>query len=957
MTKVAVGEILLKILNDYLKKLNLQKIDYCLYCNKSSIQVVRSILGGNYYMKRAKRLSLVLVVLLMVCQVYGLGGDMPKAYAATVLPPQNLRVPALAYDEKSIVLVWEKPESYSNIVNYNVYMNGKLVGNANESNHSLAKTNIDNFYRDASNSAAQKITMHNYTATNLKANTAYTFTVRAVDKDGKESPDSIRVKQSTTAIPKMFNIVDYGAVGDGVTSNTKAIQAAIDACTPGGKVLIPAGIFKTGAIWLKGDMTFEIGKGATLLATENADEYPYHYLLYDYSTDERFFSLINAHTYDYGSIKNIRIVGEGTIDGNGWIQDGFDKEDSSLPVYLPAKNSSKDNVLDPNHALNIGILAKTSIEKAMAMNKMNFKAVYPRRPSMITLRGVTNVYYGGFTAVNPANHTLINLNCNNVTVNGVIMKTYDANNGDGIEFAHGDGLTVFNTFFDTGDDCMNFAAGQGAAGQKEESTKNAWIFNNYFRQGHGAIVTGSHTAAWTENILAEDNVINHTDTGLRSKTNNATGGGARNILFRDNALKDIKLQAFIFTSAYSDPNAVVEFEPASAPGRFKDITIKNCTVDTTGAPAIEVAGVSNGFHENINFENVKFYNVKPTKIDYMKNSSFSKVTFDNKTPNPWVITNSIGLSFDKDTTATPVTTDASVGPVWSDKSTLLADAIEENSVTLKWTGAKDNVAVAAYRIWNENSVVATVPGNTSIHKVTGLAPALSYDFKVEASDATGNWTVSGPNLKVVTDGVKENVPPVVPGGKEIVKAVNVGTTWVNIAWKPATDSHGIKQYIIYESDKRVAIVVGNTSAYNVTGLVPGTRYLFNVKAVDVSGNETIYGLTLEVNTKPGYDTGAPKWPADSKITSSNVTDTSVTLNWSMAVDDKQTVGYRVFQDGKPIKTDAEFTLINTAYTVKGNVFTVTGLAPNTTYTFKVEAGDTAGKWTGTGPSIRVTTKK
>jgi exo-poly-alpha-galacturonosidase len=77
----------------------------------------------------------------------------------------------------------------------------------------------------------------------------------------------------------------------------------------------------------------------------------------------------------------------------------------------------------------------------------------------------------------------------------------------------------------------------------------------------------------------------------------------------------------------------------------------------------------------------------------------------------------------------------------------------------------------------------------------------------------------------------------------------------------------------------------------------------------------------------------------------------------MAVDDKQTIGYRVFQDGKPIKTDAEFTLINTAYTVEGNVFTVTGLAPNTTYTFKVEAGDAAGKWTGTGPRIRVTTKK
>jgi len=38
-------------------------------------------------------------------------------------------------------------------------------------------------------------------------------------------------------------------------------------------------------------------------------DYPYNYLLYDYSTDPRFYSLINAHTYDYGSLRNIRIVG------------------------------------------------------------------------------------------------------------------------------------------------------------------------------------------------------------------------------------------------------------------------------------------------------------------------------------------------------------------------------------------------------------------------------------------------------------------------------------------------------------------------------------------------------------------------------------------------------------------------------------------------------------------------
>ena len=50
----------------------------------------------------------------------------------------------------------------------------------------------------------------------------------------------------------VFNISDYGAVSDGKTLNTKAIQETIDAChaSGGGKVVVPAGTFKTGTVWL-----------------------------------------------------------------------------------------------------------------------------------------------------------------------------------------------------------------------------------------------------------------------------------------------------------------------------------------------------------------------------------------------------------------------------------------------------------------------------------------------------------------------------------------------------------------------------------------------------------------------------------------------------------------------------------------------------------------------------------
>src|SRR4029079_4543415 len=126
-----------------------------------------------------------------------------------------------------------------------------------------------------------------------------------------------------------------------------------------------------------------------------------------------------------------------------------------------------------------------------------------------------------------AYHGIMNLETANVTVNGLIHKTYDAKNGDGIEFGNSDGLLVFNNFMDTGDDDINFAAGLGQESvlTQQPPSQNAWIFNNYFREGHGAVVMGSHTGAWIQNILAEDNVMNHTDVGLRAKSTVQTGGG------------------------------------------------------------------------------------------------------------------------------------------------------------------------------------------------------------------------------------------------------------------------------------------------------------------------------------------------------------------------------------------------------------------------------------------------
>ncbi|STR41108.1 exo-poly-alpha-D-galacturonosidase [Klebsiella michiganensis] len=96
-------------------------------------------------------------------------------------------------------------------------------------------------------------------------------------------------------------------------------------------MLISDGEFKTGALFLHSDMTLEIAAGATLLGSDDPAQYPLEkgYYLYPYSDHpqpRRPPSLINVLEADdkgespAGTFRNIRIVGQGTIDGNGWTR-------------------------------------------------------------------------------------------------------------------------------------------------------------------------------------------------------------------------------------------------------------------------------------------------------------------------------------------------------------------------------------------------------------------------------------------------------------------------------------------------------------------------------------------------------------------------------------------------------------------------------------------------------------
>jgi len=114
-----------------------------------------------------------------------------------------------------------------------------------------------------------------------------------------------------------YNVRDFGAKGDGVSLDTAAIQAAIDACHagPGGTVLIPSGVFLTGTVELKSNVTLHLEAQGKILGS--ADGTQYHAAAAIPLTGEWTMGDGNVGLIFAANAENIVIEGQGTIDGQG----------------------------------------------------------------------------------------------------------------------------------------------------------------------------------------------------------------------------------------------------------------------------------------------------------------------------------------------------------------------------------------------------------------------------------------------------------------------------------------------------------------------------------------------------------------------------------------------------------------------------------------------------------------
>lgn len=227
------------------------------------------------------------VFIILFCCING-------TYAEVANPARNLIIPKASITSNTVTLLWDKPNFYDDIVSYQVFQNGKLVGESTKTNHTVKK---------------------------LKSGKNYSFHIVAKNKNGETSEISNKATGKTKAKSKIFNVLDYGAIADDKTINTIAIQKAIDACSKGGTVYIPKGKFLSGALYLKSDMTLLIEKDGVLKGSKEIKDYlPFNLNRFEGWEMETFASLINAGKLERSgsyNVSNLSIMGEGTISGGG----------------------------------------------------------------------------------------------------------------------------------------------------------------------------------------------------------------------------------------------------------------------------------------------------------------------------------------------------------------------------------------------------------------------------------------------------------------------------------------------------------------------------------------------------------------------------------------------------------------------------------------------------------------
>jgi len=330
------------------------------------------------------------------------------------------------------------------------------------------------------------------------------------------------------------NLLDFGAVGDGIADNTAAFEKAIAALNKqgGGRLVVPAGIFLTGPIVLKDRMDLHLERGAMILLTPDKRAH---------LRGGKVVPGISA-----SKRKDLIISGEGIIDGNGEWWRGVKRGKVSDVEWNAFRRMGGTVTQDGSLWYPFGLNAFPNIaESEMAQEKM--------RTHLVRFTDCERVRVQGVTIQNAPKFHLVPQRCSQVIIDGVTVRCpWNAQNGDGIDLMNCREALVTGCSVDVGDDGICLKSGSGEEGLRSGPCAHVLVCNNTVFHAHGGFVIGSDFAGGMEGIVVRDNVFSGTDTGLRFKSGPGRGGHCRDIVISNIYMSDIQGEAVVFETGYVD---------------------------------------------------------------------------------------------------------------------------------------------------------------------------------------------------------------------------------------------------------------------------------------------------------------------------------------------------------------------------------------------------------------------
>ncbi len=341
---------------------------------------------------------------------------------------------------------------------------------------------------------------------------------------------AFRTRKESAAL----DIRTFGAAGGGA-DDTQALQAAIAACPRDGCVVVPAGTWESGPLFLKSGITVYLAPGATLRGSSERGRYPIlpgrlggnHFLgSWEGEPEDCFASLLTGI-----DVEDVAIAGAGVIDGNAAAADWWH---------------------DP---------------------KVRRQAW---RPRTLFFTGCRNLLLQGLTVRNSPSWTVHPLFSTHVRLHGLsIENPPDSPNTDGIDPESCEDVEIIGARISVGDDCVALKSGRLYLGRLlKRPCRNVRIRRCLMERGHGAVVIGSETAGGIRDVAVSHCLFRRTDRGLRIKTRRGRGkdGVVAGIALRDCRMEDVGVPLAVNSFYFCDPDGRSDYVQDRSPLPVDDRT-------------------------------------------------------------------------------------------------------------------------------------------------------------------------------------------------------------------------------------------------------------------------------------------------------------------------------------------------------------------------------------------------